>query len=135
MAVFLRIMLVLIPVLALVLWIRWRMKRDLDAETREAEFRNLRVGMVVLLLALVATGIGLRFFDNGGGAVDQVYVPARVEDGKLIPGHYISKEEAEGEVTSDKNPESAPEENAPEESAPESGPESSKEPPQPKDGR
>ena len=91
MAIFLRIMLLLIPIFGLLLWIRWRMKRDLDEETREVEFRRLRIGMTVLVLTTLAAGLGLRFFDDGAGEVDSIYVPARVENGKVIPGYFIPK--------------------------------------------
>jgi len=91
-AIFLRLMLILIPVVGLLLWIRWRMKRDLDEETRKTEFRRFRIGMTVLVLATLATGLGLRFFDEGAGEIDSIYVPARVENGKVIPGYYIPKE-------------------------------------------
>ena len=97
MAFFLRILLVLIPILALFLWLRWRMKRDLDEATREVEFRRLWTGALVLVVAMLLTGLGLRFFDDASGDTDLVYVPARVEDGKVIPGHYVPKEEAGGE--------------------------------------
>lgn len=95
MAFFLRLMLILIPIVGLLLWIRWRMKRDLDEEIRLVEFRRFRIGMGVLLAAMLATGLGLRFFDDGAGDVDSVYVPARVEDGKVIPGYYIPKEDVD----------------------------------------
>lgn len=99
MAVFLRLLLILIPIFGLLLWIRWRMKRDLDAETRRIEFKRLRIGLTALLVALLATGLGMRFSDDGAGNIDSVYVPARVEDGKLIPGYYIPKEDAEKKET------------------------------------
>lgn len=95
MAFFLRLMLILIPIAALLMWIRWRMKRDLDEETREIEFRRLRIGLAVLLAVTLATGLGLRFFDDGAGDIDSIYVPARVEDGKVIPGYYIPKDEVD----------------------------------------
>lgn len=99
MTIFLRIMLVIIPIVGLLLWIRWRMKRDLDEETREIEFRRFRIGLVALLVASLATGLGLRFLDDGAGEIDSVYVPARVEDGKVIPGYYIPKDKADKKNT------------------------------------
>jgi len=95
MAIFLRLMLILIPIAALLLWLRWRMKRDLDEETRNAEFKRLRIGLTVLVVVTLAAGLGLRFIDDGAGDVDSTYVPARVEDGKVIPGYYIPKDDAE----------------------------------------
>ena len=95
MAFFLRLMLILIPIAGLLMWIRWRMKRDLDEETRQVEFRRFRIGLTVLLVVTLATGLGLRFLDDGAGEIDSIYVPARVEDGKVIPGYYIPKDEAD----------------------------------------
>lgn len=94
MVIFLRVMLILIPIFGLLLWIRWRMKRDLDEETRKAEFKHLQIGMVVLVLTTLATGLGLRFFDDDVGEIDSIYVPDRIENGKVIPGYYIPKESA-----------------------------------------
>ncbi len=95
MAILLRAMLILIPIFGLFLWIRWRMKRDLDEETREVEFRRLQIGMTVLVLATLATGLGLRFFDDDVGEIDSIYVPDRIENGKVIPGYYIPKDSAD----------------------------------------
>lgn len=99
MAFFLRLMLILIPIIGLLMWIRWRMKRDLDEKTRQVEFKRFRIGLTVLLVVTLATGLGLRFLDEGAGDVDSVYVPARVEDGKVIPGYYIPKDDAEKKDT------------------------------------
>lgn len=114
MAVLLRILLILIPIMALFLWLRWRVKRDLDEETREIEFRRLRAGFVALVVALFAVGLGIRFLDETSGDVDQVYVPARVENGVLIPGRFVSKDEAEAQS-------SAPEQETEKEDPPSGG--------------
>jgi len=91
MVIFLRVMLILIPIFGLLLWIRWRMKRDLDEETRKAEFRHLQIGITVLVLATLATGMSLRFFEDDVGDIDSIYVPDRIENGKVIPGYFIPK--------------------------------------------
>lgn len=104
MAFFLRLMLIIIPIVGLLMWIRWRMKRDLDEETRRIEFKRFRIGLSALLVATLATGIGLRFFDDGAGDVDSIYVPARVEDGKVIPGYYIPKDELDKKDSDGPNP-------------------------------
>lgn len=111
MVVVLRILLVLIPIIALLLWLRWRVKQDLDEETQQLEFKRLCVGMAVLVLALFATGLGLRFFDDSSGDVDQVYVPARVEDGKVVPGKFVPRDEQEQNQTpkSEDPPDKVPE--------------------------
>lgn len=93
MAVVLRILVVLLPVIALILWLRWRSKRDLGDEVRELEAKRLRVGMTILTVALLLTGLGFRFLDDTSGNVDEVYVPARVENGVLIPGKFVPKDQ------------------------------------------
>lgn len=98
MAVALRILLVLLPIAALLLWLRWRSKRDLGEEVREVEAKRLRVGMTVLTVLLLLTGLSFRFLDNTSGNVDEVYVPARVENGVLIPGKFVPREEAEKQM-------------------------------------
>lgn len=98
MAVLLRILLVLLPIIALVLWLRWRVKREQGEDVRELEAKRLRVGMSILTVALLLTGLAFRFLDNTSGDVDQVYVPARVENGVLIPGKFVPKDEAPEEV-------------------------------------
>lgn len=96
MVVLFRLILLLIPIVALVLWLRWRSKRDLDDEAREAELKIIKRWGVVLVIALIGAGFGFRFLDDNSGDTDMVYVPARVDaEGTLIPGHYVSKEEAE----------------------------------------
>lgn len=98
MAIVIRIILVLLPVIALILWLRWRSKRDLGEEIREIEARRLRIGMTVLTVMLLLTGLAFRFMDGTSGEVDQVYVPARVENGVLIPGKFVPKDEAPKEA-------------------------------------
>ena len=98
MVVMLRVLLVLLPVVALILWLRWRHKRDLGDEVRELEAKRLRVGMTILTVALLLTGLGFRFLDDTSGDVDEVYVPARVENGVLIPGKFVPKDQVPEEV-------------------------------------
>lgn len=98
MAVVIRIILVLLPIIALILWLRWRSKRDQGEEIRELEAKRLRIGMSILTVALLLTGLAFRFLDNTSGEVDQVYVPARVENGVLIPGKFVPKDEVPEEA-------------------------------------
>lgn len=101
MAVVLRILLVLLPIMALILWLRWRAKRDLGEEIRELEVKRLRVGMSILTAALLLTGLAFRFLDDTSGEIDQVYVPARMENGVLIPGKFVPRDEVEEEKSED----------------------------------
>ena len=95
MAIVFRILLILIPIVAVILWLRWRASETMDEEDREAELKRLKIGLGALVVALFAVGIGFRTMDDSSGEVDQVYVPARVEDGKVIPGKFVPRQEAE----------------------------------------
>lgn len=97
MAILFRILLVLIPIVAVIFWLRWRASENLDEEERELELRRLRMVLVALVLALFGVGLGFRTMDDSTGDVDQVYVPARVEDGKVVPGRFVPRDEVESE--------------------------------------
>lgn len=114
MALLLRIILVLIPIVAVLAWLRWRMKRDLDEEVRLAEFKRLKISFVCLTVVLLFAGLGLRFLNDTSGNVDEVYVPARVENGVLIPGKFVPKEELEAQNPNPAKPQPSPEEDDPE---------------------
>ncbi len=92
MVIFLRILLVLLPIILLVVWVRWRSKVNKGGEIPESEIKSLRRTLAVLVVTIIGVGIGLKLSDESGD-VDGVYVPARVEDGKLIPGYFKPQEE------------------------------------------
>lgn len=87
MVILLRILLVLLPIILLGVWIRWRSKVNKGGEIPESEVKSLRRTLIVLVLTIVGVGAGLKLSDESGD-VDGTYVPARVEDGKLIPGYF-----------------------------------------------
>ena len=95
MAIVFRILLILIPIVAVILWLRWRASETMDEEDREAELKRLKVVLIALVMALFGLGLSFRAMDDTSGDVDQVYVPARVEDGKVIPGKFVPRDEAE----------------------------------------
>lgn len=96
MVILLRILLVLLPIVLLLVWIRWRSKVNAGGEIPESEVRTLRHSLVAIVVAIIGVGVGLKMFDDSGD-VDGVYVPARVENGKLIPGYFKPTDEAEEE--------------------------------------
>lgn len=98
MVILLRILLVLLPIILLAVWIRWRSKVNKGGEIPESEVKSLRRTLFVLVVSIMAVGVGLKLSDESGD-VDGIYVPARVEDGKLIPGYFKphdAKPEGEG---------------------------------------
>jgi len=96
MVILLRILLVLLPIVLLVVWLRWRSKVNRGGDIPEAEVKSLRQTLIVLLITLFGVGVGLKL--TGSNDIDGIYVPARVVDGKLIPG-YFKPNEAAGETT------------------------------------
>jgi len=92
MLIFLRILMLLIPVALLFLWLRWRMKRNQEGGLSDADEQRAKVTLIVLIVALLASGISLKLLDNSGSPSGR-YVPARVEDGRIIEGHFVEDEE------------------------------------------
>lgn len=109
MIILIRILLIILPIALLIVWMRWRAKVSAGGEIPEDETRRLRRTLIVIIVALVATGFSLKIFDDGG-SVDGVYVPARMENGILIPGHFDSVQE---DASKKADPAVTPEENAP----------------------
>lgn len=93
MAIVLRLILLLAPILLLVMWLRWRMKRDRSEEDLDAELYRLRLGIGILVALALAAGIGLRLFDEGSGGPKMKYIPARTENGEVVPGGYVPEKE------------------------------------------
>lgn len=89
--VLIRVLLVLLPVLLYLLWLRYRQRRQtaLDGEDEAALAAAQRelswgVGFVVVLLV---SGFAYLAF-TGGEDPNSRYVPPRVEDGEVVPGHF-----------------------------------------------
>lgn len=103
MTVVLRIILVLLPIVALFLWLRWRAAKGTDAEdeSQTAEMKQFRIGAAVIVSLAILAGLGLRYFDDSSGETDLAYVPPHVENGKVVPGHFVPKEPAVGDDGSD----------------------------------
>jgi len=101
MVVLFRILLLLVPVFALILWIRWRAKKNSAEDVSNEDVRNMRLGLIGLIIMVLMAGIGIRMTDTSAGR-DGRYVPARVENGKVIPGHF-EKVDPDEEQSKDRN--------------------------------
>lgn len=97
MAILFRILLLLAPVVALILWLRWRAKKKSEGGVTDEDVKGLQKGLIVIVLLVLAGGIGIRMTDTSGSE-DGRYVPARVENGKLIPGRFVDDDETEEEA-------------------------------------
>ena len=100
MAVVLRIILLLLPVVVLIYWLRWRARKKAQGELSDEDVRALRLVLVAAVITLLAGGLTLRFLDDSGSPKG-IYVPARVENGVLIPGHF--KDDAGKEKVGDED--------------------------------
>lgn len=99
-AAVLRIVLLLLPLVALLLWLRWRLKKDRDEEELARELSRLRRTLVVIVLAAVVAVLGLRFSDEEAGDPRTKYIPPHTENGQVVPGRFVPIEEedqSEGE--------------------------------------
>ena len=87
-AVILRIILVLAPVLGLFFWLRWRANKLKDGVDLDHEVAKLRRRILVLLLLVILAVIGIKLMETEKGDAGDIYTPAHMEDGKLIPGTF-----------------------------------------------
>tara|TARA_R110002072_G_scaffold92461_1_gene205773 strand:- start:126 stop:458 length:333 start_codon:yes stop_codon:yes gene_type:complete len=99
MVILLRVLLVLLPIILLLVWVRWRSKVNNGGEIPESEVKSLRLSLFAIVIAIMGVGIGLKLSDESGD-VDGVYVPARVENGTLIPGYFKPQESDKKETPS-----------------------------------
>ncbi|MCW5725020.1 MAG: hypothetical protein KIS81_08675 [Maricaulaceae bacterium] len=61
-------------------------------------------------LAAIAGLLAMALFTvNRPAAQDQIYVPPRVEDGRVIPGHFVPRPQPEAEQPEPEDPEPGPE--------------------------
>ena len=86
MIIILRLLLVILPVALLLFWVRWRMKNAAGGEIPESETKAMRRWLIVALVSMVGIGFSLKLVEDDT-VTDGVYVPARIEDGEVIPGH------------------------------------------------
>ena len=91
MIVVIRILLLLLPVVGLLFWIRSRARRSAEGEFSDEDVKHLRLGLVGLVVLLLIAGFGIRMTESSGGE-GEFYVPARVENGKTIPGHFVTED-------------------------------------------
>ena len=94
--ILIRVALLLAPILAIMYWLRWRAARKTDPDALEADVKRLQKRLLGLaVLALIAI-LSLRLTDGDRKApAGTVYVPPKMENGELIPGHFKDAEDPE----------------------------------------
>ena len=88
MAILIRIALLLLPMVGLIMWLRWRARRKAGEEISDGEYLRLQITLGGIAALLLVAGLSLKFMDDSGAA-GKVYVPAKIVDGQLIDGHFI----------------------------------------------
>ncbi|PCI61111.1 MAG: hypothetical protein COB37_08670 [Kordiimonadales bacterium] len=91
MAILIRILLLLLPMVGLIMWLRWRARRKAGEEISDGEYLRLQITLGGIAVMLLVAGLSLKFIGDSGAA-GQVYVPAKIVDGQLIEGHFIDPE-------------------------------------------
>ncbi|MFC3053429.1 hypothetical protein [Kordiimonas pumila] len=89
-----RVLLLLLPLALMVMWLRYRALKTTDEGISDADVTKARRFLLLIIVAIIITGIGLKLSDDSGNT-DMVYVPARMENGELIPGKFVPAEEIE----------------------------------------
>lgn len=111
-AAILRIVLLLLPLVVLLLWLRYRMRTNRTEDELEQERAMLRKVVITLLIVGAAAGIALKFADTNTGDARTKYIPPHTENGQVVPGRFVPVDEAADE------PETAPKETSPESDEP-----------------
>jgi hypothetical protein len=83
-----RILLLLAPVFLLILWLVKRSNRVTDNEGNDVDVIGARKILLVVLSLVTFVAAVLYFTEDDKGNPGQIYVPARVEDGKVNPGYF-----------------------------------------------
>jgi hypothetical protein len=104
-AAILRIVLLLLPVVAVLMWLRWRMRTDRTEDDLVRDVATLRKTLVILILVAVGAGLGLKFTDSNTGAPGTKYIPPHSENGRVVPGRLVPADEEPAEADKT-NPES-----------------------------
>ena len=83
------------PTIAYIVWVYFRQEREEAAAEgrRLPPWQNYPWTWLVTLGAVLSAAALVFFGTFDGAGTDSEYRPARYEDGKLIPGEFIDKEE------------------------------------------
>ena len=93
MALLFRILLLSLPVIAVIAWLRWRMREDKTEEERLADFAKLRNTLGILVVVGLVAGIGLKLVDDRTGDPRTKYIPPHSENGQVVPGRFVPEDE------------------------------------------
>jgi flagellar basal body-associated protein FliL len=83
-----RILLVLAPVVLLVMWLMRKAKTGKSNKELARDIKEIRKVLLVVLGTVAFIAVALYSTEDKQGSPEQIYVPARVKDGKLVPGYF-----------------------------------------------
>lgn len=89
----LRLLLILMPIVVFLYWLTVRQKAAASGEDISKKERSIAIaGAVLTVITLLALIFTVPF---SGHSTDSVYIPPRTVDGEIIPGEFITLEEAQ----------------------------------------
>ncbi len=98
----LRIILLLLPLFAVLYYLRWRHRLKLSGRVADDEdLKSIRTILLSIIATLIVLLLVWRFLDTKSTDRYKIYVPPKVVDGKVVPAHFIDREEV---AKPEKNP-------------------------------
>ena len=88
MMIILRILLFLLPLIAVVIWLRARAKMANNPDALADDVRKMKIGVLLLMAGAMTAAVLLYVFDEDKAPSGSQYSPARMENGKLVPGSF-----------------------------------------------
>ncbi|WP_417450736.1 hypothetical protein [Kordiimonas sp.] len=101
MAIFLKLLLMSLPVIVVIVWLRWRMKEDQTEEEQLADIARLKKTLAVLVVVGLAAGVGLKLVDDRTGDPRTKYIPPHSENGQVVPGRFVPLDEVDEQTSDD----------------------------------
>lgn len=96
-ALILRLLLFITPLVCLYFWLRWRRAKLQEGADLKKEMKLIRFTLVSLMIAIVSLAFALRLMDDDHGRPDQEYTPPHLKDGEVVPGKFNDKNPPESE--------------------------------------
>ena len=90
-ALILRGILLLTPLVILIMWLKWRSDSEKNADELQRDVGLLIKRVGILLVIVSGLAITLYFFDGNKGGIDGFYIPPHMENGELVPGQMVDE--------------------------------------------